>query len=580
MPRPPKRQQAVAPTTALVASAHRYLGKVPRIYAPSSEWQKRCYHHYSMCGEARFAARYFGHAMSRAVLYPSGPDGARIQSGAPVYALQTLFGGPDGQAGMLELVGVHLVVAGECYLVGRNVDGVDIWEVLSVLEVDGSVAGWKIRAVDSEAWIPLASDDVVIRVWVPKPDRRWEADSPFRSMLPVLDEIERLSRYIDAQTSSRLTGNGILFLPDGLTFPPPPPVDGKEQEVANEADAFMLTLGSAAMEALKGNGAPSEMIPLVVTANGDALSDIQHITFWTELDENAREMRRDAIQRFALGMDLPPEMVLGMGSNEGTGGGRSNGVSHWGAWMLEEQTIKLHIEPMLDVLCAALTSYYSRPLTGGNEIIKADTTSLKLRPDRSKEAVEMYNLGQLKASVMLAENGFAETDMPDDEERKMWLLMKVASGSATPEQVQAALEVLGVDLPVATVANQEEPRETPPPPSLEDHPVRPRDPSESPYGVYEVLVLRALERAGNRLRNITQSRPPGKAYEAHVHLAANGSSAKCMEDAWEMAELVLAGNPEATKIVSTLDSFCKALLNNQQPYTRDALEDWCRKAGV
>lgn len=580
MPRVKKASQPVVPTTALVASAHRYIGSVPRIYAPSKDWQKRTYHHYLICGEARFAARYFGHAMSRAVLYMADAKGSRLPDGAGLGLLDDLFAGADGQSGMLENVGVHLTVAGECYLVGREIDGADIWEVVSVMEIESGAGGWQILADDGSTWLPLSDDDVVIRVWIPRPDKRWEADSPFRSMLPVLDEIERLTRYIGSQTMSRLTGNGLLILPDTMTFPPPPEIDGKAQEYANDAESFMMTLGHMMSEALKGTGSAAEQVPGVITAPPEAIEHIKHLTFWTPLDENAREMRKDAIGRFALGMDLPPEMVLGMGSNEGTGGGNSNGVSHWGAWMIEEQAIKMHIEPMLDLLCGALTTYYYRPLAvGSTDIIKADTSALRLRPDRSAESLELYDRGLIKAEVVVRENGFEIEDMMSPEERKIWLLMKVASGSSTPEQVGAALAELGVDLDVPEPAGEpviEEPRPTPPPPSLEEHPVRPKTPDpEGQLAVYEVLVLRTLERAGNRLRNIHQIKTAGKAYEAHCHIQANGSTDKALADAWDMAEMLLSSRRDAPDVIDMLDGYCRNLIEHGKAHTRVALANWC-----
>jgi len=35
-------------------------------------------------------------------------------------SLKDLFNGKDGQAQMLESIGIHLTIAGECYLIGRN----------------------------------------------------------------------------------------------------------------------------------------------------------------------------------------------------------------------------------------------------------------------------------------------------------------------------------------------------------------------------------------------------------------------------------------------------------------------------
>jgi len=57
------------PSNSLVASSVRYSGKAARIYQGSKEWQKDAYRHYGICGEARYAANYFGHALSRCRLF-------------------------------------------------------------------------------------------------------------------------------------------------------------------------------------------------------------------------------------------------------------------------------------------------------------------------------------------------------------------------------------------------------------------------------------------------------------------------------------------------------------------------------
>lgn len=570
-------QVAVMPTTALVSSAHRYIGKVPRIYAPSKDWQARAYHHYGTIGEARFAARYFGHALSRAVLFVQSTDGARVESGPAYQTLADLFGGPDGQAEMLENVGVHLTVAGEVYLVGRTVNSVDVWEAISVMEINSNAGGWTIQSGESGVWEELEDEAVVLRVWIPRPDKRWEADSAFRSLLPVLDEIERITRMIHSQTISALTGNGLLLMPDSMTFPPPPEQDGKAVETANSADAFMLVLGQMMTEALKGDGSATEQVPGVVTGPADALEAIRHLTFWTALDENAQNMRRDAIYRFALGMDLPPEMVLGMGSNEGTGGGNSNGVSHWGAWMIEEQAIKLHVEPMLDLLCASLTTYYLRPLVSGTDLVRYDTSALRLRPDRSAEALELYDRGLIGPGTVVRENGFADDDIMTDEERQQWLLVKAASSSTTPEQVEAAMRELGVDLDVQYADEApSEPREEVAPPSLEEHPSRPKTPE---YSAYEALMLRGLERAGARLRNIANQKTPGSAIEAHTHITANGSTEKILEGAWGLASEVLPAEQQI-RVVAALDGYARHIIAAGEPYRRETFHEWCKGAGL
>jgi len=517
-------EPVVIPTSSMVASATRYPGKAARIYSPRQDWQAECYRHYAICGEARFAAKFFGHAVSRATLHAAeivNGEQHELDNGPAADALTDLFNGRDGQTQMLDSLGAHLTIAGEAYLVGRNVEGIDTWEIVSCIEMQVAGESWQINYGNGLPVVQLTEQDVVIRIWLPSPAHRVEADSPFRSLLPILSEIEWLTRHVFAQITSRLAGSGILMMPQGMSFPPPPEQLGDDgtttgAKPANDADAFMLTLADAMMAPIDDPSSPSAVIPIVVTAPDDAIDKARLLTFWSELDAASMSLRNEAIRRFALGMDLPPEQVLGM---SGTSTGASSGtVSHWGAWQVEESTIKLHIEPMLDVIVNALTVGYLRPLLeeGSTVVVAYNSSALRLRPDRSKEAFELYDRGLITAEALRRENGFSDDDAPNPAQFQRWLTIKVASGSATPEQVQAALGVLGVDLgPVTGLVS----RESRPDPTLEDHPRRPRTPDENALvAASEALVFRALERAGNRLRQ-SVAKPPG----VLLRLAAEGA---------------------------------------------------------
>jgi hypothetical protein len=584
MPRRRSEPQAVViPSTALVASATRYPGSAARIYQPRQDWQQECYRQYAICGEARFAAKFFGNAVSRAILNAAEMEEGtpHVQTSGPAHeALVDLFDGKDGPTQMLEAIGQHLTIAGECYLVGRTVENADVWEVVSCIELRVAGNNWQIDYGNGMPAVDLTEDDVVIRIWLPNPGRRIEADSPFKALLPILTEIEWLTRHVFAQVSSRLAGAGILMLPQGMTFPPAPAQDGQEVVAANDADAFMLTLAEAMMQPIKDPGSPSAIVPIVVTAPDDTIDKAKLLTFWSDLDANSLSLRSEAIRRFALGMDLPPEQVLGMSSNGGTGGGTSNGVSHWGAWQIEESTIKMHVEPMLDVIVNALTMGYLRPILGENStaVVVYDTSRLRLRPDRSKEAFELYDRGLISAGALRRENGFDDDDIPSNQEFQTWLLVKVASGSTTPEQVNAALLALGV--PLAVPPSSGTPSQAPPTPSLEEHPRRPRTPDESALvAASEALVFRALERAGNRLRQ-TGTRPPGvPSYETHLYVKANGSAEHLLDDAWSCAEKVLNGIADPAKVIPVLNSYCTSLLSEQSPHERPRLVNWLELSG-
>lgn len=585
---------------ALVASAVRYPGKIARIYAPVKEWQKEAYRHYEICGEARYAANYFGHSLSRAVLHVENKPGhgaTRLTEGKPVEVLEELFNGTEGQAAMLAAIGKHLTIAGECYLIGRNIEvfdeggklisSDDVWEVMSCLEVKVAGTKWKVTPLEEgRPDVTLKDDDVVIRIWRPHPAKRGEADSPFRSLLPILREIEWLTMHIFAQCSSRLAGAGMMFISQGVEFPPPRDDAGKEMAFANQAEGFMLWLANMMTRAIEDPSSPERLVPGVamvpeeVMKSGD-VAKLMH--FWTELDAKSLEMRQAAVHRFALGMDLDPSKVEGVSTGASTGGGNSNGPNHWGMWQVQEETITLHIEPMLDLVCNAITIGYLRPAMDASDAwatVRYDTKKLRLRPDRSKESIELFNLGLLKAEVVLRENGFDPgSDMPDAEEIKSFLIWKMATQSSTPEQVAAAAAMLGVDVPSGA---DQEPREERPDPSLEGHPVRelPERPAASLLPVAEAIALHGLQRIGNRLRSSVANPPVCPATSVHTLIRANGSTTAVMKDAFPTAEQVLEGVADASKVMPVIESYCETLLTEQAPHSRDRLARFLQEAGL
>lgn len=583
------------PSTALVASAARFSGgKVPRVYRGAEGWQKECYRHYGICGEARFAANYFGSALSRANLVVKREiNGVQttVKDGNIATILATIFPGVKGQSQALKAIGRHMTIAGECYLIGRTIDatdedgntlnvpGTEVWEIVAVTEVRANGAHWSI-ARDGEKQIDLDDDDTVIRIWNPSPENAMQADSPFRSLLPVLQVIEWLSKYEWAQLTSRLAGAGILFLPQGMTFPT---VEGG----GNEAEQFVQMLGQVMLGTIQDPSKPEALVPTVVTAPAEAIAAVEHMTFWSELDAKTVEIRTEAIRRFAVGIDMPPEQLLGMG--DGTGGGNSNGVSHWGAWQVEEATIKMHVEPALDNLIHAIITGLINPLfPDETDVLTHDTSALRLRPDRSKEAMELYQMGALSMARMLEENGFAATDIPDEEERKQFYLRTIASGSATPEQVEAALLALGVTLDSAKfkpLEEQGQTRETPQPPSLEEHPTRPRTPAESAALIAscEGVVLRALERAGNRVINSARGRDRDKTREplnVHVEERINGHGPALLAGAFTTANIALADREDRETIIASLNDYCLGLFESQAPYDRASLARHLEREGV
>lgn len=633
---------APIPASAMAASAAIY--KPQRRSSPTTDrnqiakpWQVEVYRHLNICGEARYAATLFAAMAARAEIGVSEPQALSrkavwVKSGPEVDAFAELVPTVRERRKLITDYMTHMVTAGECYLIARDrVDtdpgyisppegmtwddvtreaiadadlfdpdfdpdemdsdpNVPLWEIVAVTELRKIGDDWEVRHENGN-YLKLSSDDPVIRLWNPDPENRMEAWSPFRALLPTLREIEWLTKHIFTQVRSRLMSAGVWFLPENLTFPPPPAdaVDGGAEAMAglNEAELFMLSLAASSMKMMEDDDVS---FPSIVMADPIALASIDQerlIKFWSEIDDKAMTLRDGAIRRFGLGMDLPSEMAVDTKSL-GTGtSGSNSATNHWGEWAKQEQAISTHVEPALDIFVGSLTASYLRTaVEGTDKVLAYDTASLRLRQDRSKEALEWYDRGVMKAEVALRETGFdPETDMMDAKEFERWLLVKLAGGSATPEQVQAAMLLLGVPLPVQP-SPELEPAPGQPgrnlPPSLEGHtpqgpPEGDHDHNDAPYSLIvascEGLALRALEKAGNRLlNNGKRGRDKDRDTPAHMaHLVAGGQTAP--EFDFTLLPTVFSDLPAARQaaIGVALNRYCTDLYDKGEAYSRQGL---------
>lgn len=574
---------------ALVAAAITVSSQINRRkYRKTEAWQTQAWDHYDERGPLRYATSWFSNALSRAKLVPARIDPEKgvtpITSGPAYDAMQELYKGADGgPTALLKAMGQHFFIAGEWYLVGRGARPEDdristadeIWEIVSVEEMKVTGTGknqkWSIDYGDGEK-IPLTDKDVIIRMWNPHPRRRTQPDSPVKAALGDLMELRILSQHIGAQVFSRLAGAGLLVLPSEMTFAKPANAPADVEGI----DPFMLSLANTMATAVNDPSDISSLVPLIIKAPGEYIDKIQHLTFWSPLDDKAIEMRTDAIRNLAISLDLPPEVLTGTAD-----------VNHWGAWQIEESSIKAHIEPALEVIAGCLTTAYLRKVVPNDPdlIVAYDTSALRLRPNRSKEALELYDRGELNGVALRRETGFEGDDAHDDKTYKQWLLKKVATGSATPDMVNAALKELGVDLgPEVGDAGNNQSR---PDPSLVEHPTYEppqRDhnaETASLMATCNVLAYRAFERAGNRLKNRTSSRPEGVLpEEMHCYVSVDAAAAHdLLEGAWApLARLLHHVEIDSALVQRSLDAYVRAQLTTGQPHDDDLMQKFIFKA--
>lgn len=578
MPRQTQYESRVIATPkgrAVVASAKRVAvpGKdsdnKPR---NESGWQDRAWKWYDLIGEFRFSVAWVGNVLSRATLHVN-KNGEHVEEGDAFDALSSLFGGPDGQKEMFRQLGIQFTVAGEGYIVGE--DGGekpdDRWWVVAASEISKTGGSWKIGKKEID-------NPLVVRLWRPHPRVNDAPDSPARAVLNVLAEIDGLTKHVAAQIDSRLAGAGILLLPDNISFATTSTTnteeDGESTTSLSALDPFLDELMQTMMTAIRNREDASALVPILLQANGEYLDKVRHLTFSTPLDEQAIELRKEAIRRLALGMDMPPEVLTGTGE-----------VNHWGAWQIEDATIKAHTEPLLQIIVSSLTEGYLWPYLEAQGMDEeevrtysfyADTALMRLRPDRSKEAIELYDRAVLSQEALLTETGFQKGDAMQMEERREYFTRKVAGGSTTPELVAAALALLGVALPIESIQIQESGQPEVESPSLREHPLHdPPDPNARKHrrseeaAIAEVIVFRALERAGNRIKSKyretislgAENVMPHTLYR-FTHAMTKDQVDDVLMDAWSC----LGSLPPISIPAETLDKYVRFLFANNLPH--------------
>ncbi|MFM9590722.1 hypothetical protein ACKI16_29470 [Streptomyces scabiei] len=415
--------------TELSAAATRYVERrLTRHQAASTDqgWQLRGWDLYHLVPEVRFASNYVANAMAGALLFAgrraddgtieAAPDGHRATE-----VVSEIAGGPDGQSDLLKRFGKHLTVAGEGWIVirpNRDVKNPEVpedgheWCVLSVREVKPQ--NGKLTAqidgepVDIPAGDPDALDPdapLAIRVWEPDGELSIEADSPVRSSLDLLEELLLLNAAVKAIARSRLTGRGILLIPKGTKFPTLPGQNGAE-------DDLIETLMTVAETAIREPESAAATVPIVLEVPAEAISDFKLITFESTFDELAIKLREEAIRRFATGLEMPAEILLGLGA-----------VNHWGLWGLTAEAIRMAIEPRLATVCRALTQQWLRPILEAEGVedwhrwlVWYDSSPLRVRANRSETALQVHERGVISDEALRRETGFDDDDAPDAEE--------------------------------------------------------------------------------------------------------------------------------------------------------------------
>ena len=612
---------------ALTASA-RVLTATREDEPKSQGWHDEAWEYRNTTGEVRYAEMWLANSLSRVRLVaakrPTQPGGQPepVTTGPAADLVARLAGGVAGQAALNRAFAVHLLTPGIGYLVGEpGSAGAERWGVYSSDQLRLSPqakaeTGERLYELQegedtTRDWRLLSQDSLIVKVWRPHPRWSWMPDSPVRGALPVLRELQLLTQHVEASATSRLAGAGIIAFDSQLEFP-------------NGWDEWIKEFLAAITKPIKNRSSAAAYAPFPVRIPGPVKDKIMHLMFNTPFDEHALKLREEAIARLATAMDMPKAALTGEQEN------------HWGKWATTEEGITLHVMPNMELICDGLTTGFLAPglataagrasgevVTRTDEervrvteqepppgseqsefIVWYDASDLQVRPDRSADTVLAYDRWQASGDDLRRETGISDAAVPDtaEFERRVWVEMLSGEmaplalqklGLATPDEIKATRPAQPPQLqpgpPEDEVPAEEQglpDTEDDDEPSEDDVPVAAAAISWHPglalLAACDGLVHRALEKAGNRLRNATRrERAMGKLADAKPHLMHTVCNAArfrpldvLLEDAWDRVPDV-AGNlvcdPAALR--NSLDLYTRTLIRTNTPHSWDALSD-------
>lgn len=572
----PRKELALARTQSIVASAQSFQSAkdepAARKARGGEQWQHAGWRFFDTVSAFHQGCTISGSLLSRAKLIPLF-DGKPTDDPAANEAVDQLFGGPEGHVDLLRQWGLHSSVAGEGWVFAPTFPNAapQDWIFAAATQVSGQGKMWKVEGEDAGGMLPM-------RIWRSHPESRKNADAPTRSILPHLAELSQLQKRIAAQIDSRLSGAGVFLMPSETEFPSVPTQmlnygdpQPKHSIAPRGAQGFADLLKYVAGVAVQRPESAEAMIPIIAMAPGEHIDKARLVTFWSELDKVAPKLRAELIEQIAVGLDVPAEVLLG-----------SSGSNHWNMWLSDENSVKIHGEPTLRILTTGLTQVWMWPGLEGVKgldyrryTLGVDTSQMRLRPNRSKEALELYDRFVLNEVALLRENGFTEGDLMSAEDTAKALMQKTATGSTTPQIVEAALRKIGVDLGIDVVDGRP-PAEARPAPSLVDHPVRalPEKPTTPPAAAASIdgivlaaeqMVDRALQRAGNRLKvKLAIKSPTVAANRLYTAVSVgSGDLDDVLQDAWSACREFDYG-VDGAKLARALDIYTRSLMLSQK----------------
>ncbi len=496
-------------------------------------WQTEAWNMIDNVGELRYYVNWRSHACSRVRLVASELDPSGLPTGKTSNArvdeiVKAIGGGSQLTVGQLVKRAVEcLTVVGETWVaILIDPDGRERWFAFSRDEIRKKGEEVTVTMPDGSDHDLRPGVDVIFRAWNSHPRKASEADSSVRSNLDVLHEIIRTTQTIANAGKSRLIGNGIVFVPQEMSLPmangplavgPPGEAPGMGLTGLPAVQELQELLFNVAKVAYEDDESFAAMIPIFASVPGDMIGKVEHLKFDNQITDTNIKIRNDAIHRLALGLDVSPERMLGLGSS----------TNHWSAWAIGDSDVQLHIAPVMETVCAAITDQVFRNvliregINPDDYIVWYDSSQLTVDPDKTHSATDAFDRGVINAEAYRAYLGLdsdAGYDFTSLDGWKVWAQDQVSKDpkvfaqflplldpkvqNAIPEPEPLAPPRNGVNEKAGrsdTTNTGNKPKTEGKAPGY-DQGKRGRKEDVASRAIIEVMVSRALELAGKRRR--------------------------------------------------------------------------------
>lgn len=279
-----------------------------------------------------------------------------------------------------------------------------------------------------DMWRTTTENSLVGRIFNPDPRYDYMPTSMTKQCLTTLRELDLYNRAIVATLLSRIAFNGILLIPDEVTFAVNP-------QFKDAPDPFIAELLHFAGRGIKDPGSPGAAIPFPVRVNSAFIEKFKHLILSGGLDPKIIDARESAIKRLSEQLPAPPEAMSGI-----------QDMNHWNAWKSSEDMVKIYFGPSMEILCGGLSEIFLHPMMkvegepivdkdGYTTVMWYDASDLTVQPDNSENAHQAYDKGVLAREPYLEAVGFTDDDTTkvDDKTREAILLKLAMAGTPIPD---------------------------------------------------------------------------------------------------------------------------------------------------